>query len=239
MRAMTKPSKKRQALALYIDYLLFSAVYEPTAWILNYGGASANWLVALAIFASLEAVVWLMQWASPGRWALGIVTEPVFGQESKIRDREAWWTAAAGTLLILEGSKNLVRWTQGLPVEPLLGSASPEWLAVLAKSALGALNVLAGLLVLRTNWTGAIVGVAVLAVELFASLVYRAEFQEWAARAVVARRELQGIPVRDGEIQFMQTVLTDVLPLAIGVWLIWLLAIAWRFRSEPADAPEA
>jgi hypothetical protein len=230
---MTKPSKKRQALVLYLDYLLFNAVYEPTAWMLNHGGPPSNWLVALAIFAALRAVVWLMRWASPGSWALGIVTEPVVAQDSKILGREAWWTAAAGTLLILEGSKNLVRWTQGLPVEPLLGSGSPEWLAVLAKSALGALNVLAGLLVLRTNWAGAVIGMGVLGVELFASLVYRAEFQEWAAHAVVARRALQGIPVRAGEIQFMQTLAINVTPFAIGVGLIWLLAIAWRFRSGP------
>jgi hypothetical protein len=140
---------------------------------------------------------------------------------------------AAGTLLILEGSKNLVRWTQGLPIEPLLGSASPEWLAILAKSALGALNVLAGLLVLRTNWTGAVIGSCALGVELLASLVYRSEFQQWVGRAVVARRALQGIPVREGEIQFMQAMTLNVAPLAMGVALIWLLAVAWWLRSEP------
>ena len=48
---------------------------------------------------------------------------------------------------MLEGSKNLVRWTQGLPPLPVFG-AEADGGAFLMLSVLGILNMIAGLLVL-------------------------------------------------------------------------------------------
>ncbi len=138
----------------------------------------------------------------------------------------------AGTLLVLEGSKNVVRWTQGLPVEPLLGLASPEWIATRAITILGGLNVAAGLLVLRTRSAGAAIGIAVLGAEVVAAIIHREDFRQWAGEAVVARRALQGLPVREGEVEMMQSLTATVLPLVIAVGVIWLLAVAVRFRTN-------
>lgn len=225
-----RPSRKRQLLALYIDYLVFTAFYQPIAWAVHSGVAAENWLVSLAIFVGLRGVAWALKVVLPGQWALGIQTGPVAEVNPRVLERERWWTATAGTLLVLEGSKNLVRWTQGPPVEPLLGSATPQWIATMAITVFGALNILAGLLILRTQWVGAAIGIGVLGAEVLAAIVHREDFREWAAQAVIARRALQGIPVREGEIQMMQMLTATVLPVVTAVGVIWLLATAMRFK---------
>jgi hypothetical protein len=230
---LTAPSRKRRLLALYVDYLVFSAVYQPAAWAIRSTAPVDNWLVALAVFGGLRAVAaWVLKLTTPGPWALGIQAGTEATVDTRILERERWWTATAGTLLVLEGSKNLVRWTQGLPVAPLLGLSSPLWMATSAITILGGLNVIAGLLVLRTRLVGAVIGMGVLGVEALAAIVYRDDFREWAGQAVVARRTLQGLPLRQGEVEMMQTLNGTVLPAAIAVGVVWLLLIAVRFKSN-------
>ena len=238
---MIRPSRKRQLLALYIDYLIFTAIYQPVAWAVRSTAPLDNWLVALAVFASLRwAAGWVLKVALPGQRALGIHAGQVSTVEPLILERERWWTVTAGTLLVLEGSKNVVRWTQGLPVEPLLGPSAPQWMATAAITVLGALNVVAGLLILRTRPVGAVVGIGVLGVEALAAMIHREAFREWAAQAVLARRALQGLPVREGEVEMMQALTASVLPAVIAVGAMWLVLVALRFRgirlsSDPAD----
>lgn len=230
---MIRPSRKRQLLALYLDYLIFTAVYQPVAWALRSTVPVDNWLVTLAVFAVLRgAAAWALKLTMPGQRALGIQAGQVAMVEPRILERERWWTATAGTLLVLEGSKNLVRWTQGLPVEPLLGLSSPQWMAITAITLLGGLNVVAGLLVLRTRAVGAVIGMGVLGFEALAAMIHRADFREWASQAVVARRTLQGLPLREGEVEMMQTLTATVLPAVIAVGVIWLLIIAIRFKGS-------
>ncbi len=229
---MITPSRKRQLLALYVDYLVFTAVYQPIAWVVRSTATLDHWLVALAVFAGLRAVAWALKLWMPGQWALGIHTGQVALVESRILERERWWTATAGTLLVLEGSKNLVRWTQGLPVEPLLGLASPQWMALAAITIFGGLNVVAGLLILRTRLAGAVIGIGVLGAEVLAAMIHRDDFRQWAGQAVIARQSLQGVPLREGEVEIMQMLTATVLPAVIAVGVIWLLVVAVRFRGH-------
>ena len=219
-------------LALYVDYLVFTAVYQPVAWVLRSMAPLDNWWVALAVFLGLRGIAWALKLVMPGQWALGIHGGQVAAVEPRILERERWWTATAGTVLVLEGSKNAVRWTQGLPVEPLLGLESPEWIATAAITILGGLNVAAGLLILRTRLAGAVIGIGVLAAEGVAAIVHRDDFRQWAAQAVVARRALQGLPVRDGEVEMMQFLTTTGLPAIIVAGALALLAVAARFRTN-------
>jgi hypothetical protein len=229
---LIRPSRKRQLLALYVDYLVFTAVYQPFAWAVRSTVALDNWLLGLAVFAGLRGVAWALKLWLPGQWALGIRTGPMAMVESRILERERWWTATAGTLLVLEGSKNLVRWTQGLPVEPLLGLAAPQWMAVSAITILGGLNVVAGLLILRTRLAGAVIGIGVLGAEALAAMIHRDDFRQWAREAVIARRGLQGLPLREGEVEMMQMLTATVLPAVIAVGVIWLLVVGARFRHR-------
>jgi hypothetical protein len=168
----------------------------------------------------------------PGQWALGMRSGPAPTVAPHVLARERWWTMTAAALLVLEGSKNAVRWTQGLPVEPLLGLAAPQWLATVAITILGGLNIFAGLLILRTRPLGAAIGIGVLGVEALAAMVHRADFHEWASQAVLARRSLQGLPVREGEVEMMQALTTTVLPGVLVAAAIWLLLVAAHFKRN-------
>ena len=241
-----RPSRKRVLLAVYIDYLIFTAAYQPVAWALRSVAPASNWFVALAVFAVLRGVASLLNRSSPGTWSLGIRYESHLGMRpravlnERLVARSRWWTLAAGTLLVLEGSKNAVRWTQGLPIEPLLGAGTPHGMAAASITLLGLANIVAGALTLRTRVAGAALGIAVLAGEFAATVANREAFERWAADAVVARRGLQGIPVRDGEIEMMQTVATTVLPFAIAMGIGWLSLVAFHFRrsSDGSRAPQ-
>ena len=79
---------------------------------------------------------------------------------------------------------------------------------------------------------GAAIGIGVLGAEVVAAMIHREDFRQWAGQAVVARRALQGLPVREGEVEMMQSLTATVLPAAIGVGAVWLLVIAVRFRTN-------
>jgi hypothetical protein len=159
---MMTPSRGRILLALYIDFLVFTAVYRPVVWAIDSAGGETSTLMAVAIFAVLRGGAWALRLVLPGEWALGIRSGPPRAVDPYLRHRERWWTIVAGTLLVLEGSKNLVRWTQALPVQPLLGSGAPEWAGIATISCIGLANLLAGVLILRTRVAGPVVGIGVL-----------------------------------------------------------------------------
>ena len=226
------PSIARRLLAIYIDYLVFAAAYQPIAWTLRtVAEPISHWLVALAVFAVLRTVASRLRLVLPGKWALGISPWRDGGVEPQLLRREKWWTMAAGTLLVLEGSKNAVRWTQGLPIEPLLGPDAPQTILIILITVLGALNIVSGLLTLRTRVAGPVLGAGVLGVELVASIINRDAFKQWTADAVVARRALQGIAVRPGEVELMQWLTLNILPVALLLGALWLLAAAARFKK--------
>jgi hypothetical protein len=228
-----RSSSKRNLLALYLDFVLFSAIFTPAAWLIKRAGGPE---IAPMMSYVLFGLVWIgflrALGVSPGRWAIGISRGPEAVVDGSILDRETWWTMLAGTLLVLEGSKNLVRWTQGLPPPPLLGEAGPEAAAFATVCVIGLANVAAGIQTLRTNPLGAFVGAGIVALESAATILNRQAFRDWAEGSVTARRALQGIPVRHGEVEFMQDVASMYLPIGLALGVVWLVAVAIHFQRE-------
>lgn len=147
----------------------------------------------------------------------------------EIKVHEAWWTILLGTALVLEGSKNLVRWTQGLPPLPVFG-AEADGGAFLMLSVLGILNMIAGLLVLRCRPIGPLLGLCASALELLSIAVSWPRLDDWLARRVEARRALQGREVGADEIEFMQGIYPTGVIAGLIVATVWLILTYVRLR---------
>lgn len=222
-------SRARGWLAVYVDYLFFAAIWAPLSWSLRDTVAVGGPAIALAVFAALRLAIVRFVGATPGYAALGISwTSTGLSVDAALARRETWWTIAAGVLLVLEGSKNLVRWTEGLTPPPLFGVGLEPGPSFLAISLVGALNVAAGLLVLRMRPIGALIAILGSAAELASFALGGEALASWIVRRTLERRELQGLPVREGEIEFMQAVLPAGVIGAALVGIVWLVCVYRR-----------
>jgi len=228
---MTLASPRRRLLAYYIDFLVFTALYAPLAWALRSIISAPEPLTTVVVFILLRVIVGFLRLRSPGESALGLDSGPSPMVHERLFTRERWWTMVAAVMLVLDGSKNVVRWTQGLPVEPLFGLAAPAWMATSAITALGAVKMMSGLLVFRTQWIGAAMGLVVLGVEMAAALVHREDFLRWAGQSLIARRAMQGRELHAGELQQALMFTSVVLPVVSAIGALWLVLVLVRFRS--------
>ena len=232
-------SKKRRLLGVYVDYLLFAAVAAPVLWIVQSRGLRPHWAVPLVAFAVVESSLIKKLGSSAGYWALGIVRfENGAVVEPSIKRRERWWTILLGVGLILDGTKNVVRWTEGLPPLPVFGSEASVG-AFVVISALGAGNIGAGLGILRCKSAGALMGMAVFVLNTGALALSWSGIEGWLAARMSIRNELRGRgPVTAEQITefqgvFYATLAVGALLTAVGLILAWL-----RFRREDAEAPK-
>lgn len=237
------PPNGRIAWAAVVDYLLFAALWGLVVWPL---GAAMPWLAGTGARLGAFAAAWLLGvrlfGATPGSRALGM--RRVDGEwllEHAPAAGERWWTLLAGVLLVSEGASNLVRFADGMPPPPLFGVELAPVPAYLLVAVAGGANVAAGLLVLRSRPVGALLGIGIGLVEAASLLTAPAAVREWIEALVIARRASEGLPVREGEVAFLQAALPAfVLSTAAGASL-WLLLVARRLRTDDRNtgAPHA
>lgn len=117
-------SRKRKVLAWYLDFLLYLAFFE----LLGYFGGffGLHILIKVAVFVLIEFFV-VRKMYSPGCYFLSIykaegeTEKPAIIVDPTIKSQENWLTMLVGVLFILDGTKSLVRWTEGLPIMPIMG----------------------------------------------------------------------------------------------------------------------
>jgi hypothetical protein len=142
--------------------------------------------------------------------------------------RWLWPNLVVGTFLILDGLKMMVRWSQFDVAIPVFGMIETTVLKVVVLVAMGAISFSAGAMVLafmpkaRLAAAGAI---ALSTVSLFASWPVLGEA---VARVQAARREAQGLPLREGEIDAMQSLLPVI---SLG-GLVVCAAFIWLSRER-------
>jgi len=234
---MNPASRGRLLLAAYVDYVLFTLVFEPGAWLLKRGGVQVTgWVVSLVLFVAVELLLVRLE-RSPGRAVLGIVA--LDGRQQVLpawRARERWWTMLLGTLGISEGAKEAVRWTFGLPPPPFMGLALDWDTRAAIVTTNGIVFILAGLGVLCTRVWGTVLGVAVCVVGIASWIASWSQVPAWVAARTIARRNAQGLPVREGEIEMMTRVLPGgALFGAVMGGLLLVLALR-RFRRADRAA---
>lgn len=236
-------SRKRILLALYLDFWMGAAAYEPLAWLALFDGVLAEPYVEYGLIALALALAFAFHRVTPGLRILGIRYVQIPGQmamamvSSSQVQKERWWIMLLGVLFIMEGSNNLVRWTQGLPPQPFFGDVSSPLLLFSFKSVLGLSSILAGVLLIKGNKAGALLGALLEIVHLVPLLVFQENFADWAEGVTLARRELQGLPVRDGEVEFMRQAVTMGMPalLMLATFLLFLAYFVLRRGSGDSD----
>ncbi|MCD6346199.1 MAG: hypothetical protein J7L96_02135 [Bacteroidales bacterium] len=150
---------------------------------------------------------------------------------SKIFQRENWLTILLGVLFIIEGTKQLVRWTQIFVPQPVFGFFPNDLTQIIIHIILGISSIIAGYWFLKLNIKGLFLGVSVALINIASDSLSWKLWNPVVEKMVVARRELQGLPVRDGEVEFMQSLFPEGMLVAAVLAIIAMLFTYKRFKE--------
>lgn len=215
-------------LSWYIDFLFFMTLWGMLSYFLGFEGGLPFWVPYL-IFIVIRAVSGKYI-GSIGYQFLGIDKESGTVSQN-VFERETWLTMLLGVLFILEGTKQLVRWTQMFVPMPFFGLVPGDSAQVLIHIVLGVSSVLAGYWFLKLNIKGLYLGVSLALVSIVSDVLSWNLWDPAVAQMVIARRELQGRPVREGEIEFMQSLSPEAMLVAAGLAIIAMLLSYKRFKN--------
>lgn len=210
-------------LALYIDFIVigtFVALGNYVAGIaLGYvSGIGSDWYVEIGVAAALTALARALG-LSMGEALLGYALDEV---DSGV-PRRLWPNLVIGTFLILDGLKMVIRWSQLDVAVPVFGMIETTALKVAILIAMGVFSFFAGAMVLAFMPKSTLLALGSLALSALSLAVSWPVLSEAIARVQVARREAQGLPLREGEIEAMQSLLPAVSAGMLAVTVILLL----------------
>jgi hypothetical protein len=223
-----RASKKRLFLSWYIDFLFFMTLWGLLSYFLGVETSIPFWVPYL-LFIAIRAISGKFI-GSIGYLFLGINKETKTVNPNTY-NRENWLTILMGVLLILEGTKQLVRWTQMFVSHPIFGFFPDDTAQIIIRVLLGASSILAGYWFLRLNIKGFYLAVSVAIVNIVSDALSWSLWDPVVEKMVLARRELQGLPVRDGEIEFMQSLFPEGMLLAATLSVIAMLFTYKRFTN--------
>jgi len=229
-------SKKRLLLSWYIDFLLFMTLWGLLSYFLSLDASVPFWAPYL-MFLVIRAVSGNYI-GSFGDLFLGI-DKASNAVNSSIFDRENWLTILLGVLFILEGTKQLVRWTQMFVPQPVFGFFPDDITQVLMHVVFGISSILAGYWFLKLDIKGLYLGVFVALIHIASGVLSLGLWDPVVEKMIVARRELQGLPVRDGEVEFMQLLFPEGIFVGAGLAIIAMLFTYKRFKPNPSLNPTA
>lgn len=218
--AWIEASLKRVLLAWYIDFLFFMVLWVPLGYLVGIQGIPF-WLPYIAFIVIRPLVAKYI--GSIGNHALSISGHNNAVDEH-ILNRESWLTMLIGVLLILDGTKMIVRWTEVLVSQPWFGVFLQDNLQVSIQVAVGIASIISGYWVLRLDVKGWIAGL-ILSTLYSLSIIF--SWHLWdpvVEQMVLKHRAFQGFEIGGGEIEFMQTVIPEGLlffSLSLGVIILF------------------
>lgn len=229
-----RASRARLILAIYLDLIVFSV---PWALLHAFALRSSPDLEKLSTpakfitFAVLELLLHRVVRWSPGTWLLAIrpaerVVDPI------IKSREHWFTLLAGVLLLLEGSKGLVRWTMWTPPTPMFGVRLPAEIWPLIAMSTGAVECWIAYLIFRTRAAAAAVALPYFGAILVSVFTSWPLWDAWVAESISRRRAYQGAAIRPGEIEQAQALSPEIILAGPVLYLVLTLAATFLFARR-------
>jgi hypothetical protein len=233
-------SRKRIFLALYFDYLVLSPVLILGLYLSTGRFDIPTWqeLVVLLIY---EAILYHVT-DSPGFRLLsmrkagrslhpeGQLPVPVdtLLVDGQIYFHERWQTMLVGTLYLAEGSKQMVRWSMWIPPLPFFGIPTNETSFAVYSIVLGGLLMYTGYMFLRLKRAGFWLGIGIAASIAVSTVLSWNQWDSIAKELLIRRRSFQGLPIRSGEVEFLQAILPEAL-LAFLVLTVVILCFVRKY----------
>lgn len=224
-------SKKRIALAIYIDFILFTSVWRLGEHFLLSDNSPPFWAM-YASFGVFEFLMYMLK-ASPGSYAFGIDKNREV--DRAIFKKGNWVTMLIGVLFLLEGTKLLARWTQIFVPLPFFGFIPGPSAHIAINMVFGLILIITGFLFLRLKLPGLVLGLVYSVVTIVSVALSWSLWNQIAIQMVEARRAFQGMPVREGEIEFMQRVMPEFIVVYTAILLIAMLFTVKRFSAKEAE----
>jgi hypothetical protein len=217
-------------LALYIDFIVIGTFVALGNYFFALGfgyvaGVGPQWYFEVGAAAGLTALAHLLG-LSMGMALLDHALDEVEVNSP----RRLWPNLVVGTFLILDGLKLVVRWSQIDVAVPVFGVIETTTLKVIILIAMGAISFIAGAMVLAFMPRARLAAAGSLILSAISLVISLPVLSEAIARVQVARREAQGLPLREGEIEFMQA----VLPAFSAGMLVLGIAFLLLCRERPS-----
>jgi hypothetical protein len=220
---MLKASLKRQLVAWYIDFLFASFL----AFLLAYFFQFQNWLQGYGSYL-LSAVMFLLA-RIQNQFSLGYKFLSIDGEgfvDVETVNRESFWLMFLATILVLDGTKQLVRWAD-FSSWPMFGHQPEGAYAFISSVVLGLLSICAGYWIFKLDRRGYWMALVLIIFWIANAVISRPLMNGILQQRVTERRALQGLPIRPSEIEFMQLITTPAL-VVTGLLIIALLF--WQRR---------
>ena len=235
MRDAVAASRKRKLVALHLDLLLFLVVYRLLGYVLSSGDPPPLWPALVAFIPVRIAARTLI--GSPGRRMLSIGRDGYV--DPGVLHRESWLTLFLGLLFVLiDGTKQLTRWTQMDAPQPFFGILPGETLAMVIGLAGGTLFLLAGWGLLRLRGAGFWLAIGLMAATIVSCLLSASLWNDAMAGIVAERRALRGQSVGEDEVQFMQMLMPGLMVGGAAVLLAATASTYRRFAGTEELAPQ-
>lgn len=210
-------------LALYIDFIVIGTFVTLGNYALGQAmgyisGIGNDWYVEIGASAGLTALARMLG------LSLG---EALLDHALDEADSEApgrlWPNLVLGTFLMLDGLKLMVRWSQLDVAVPVFGMVETTALKVIVLVAMGAVSVVAGAMLLAFRPMSRLAAAGSLALSALSLAISWPVLDAAIARVQIARREAQGLPVREGEVEAIQAMLPFLSAGLLAVCVLLLL----------------
>lgn len=206
-------------LSFYLDFIVVSTIVSLAAFFLGsawsmVAGEEGRWYVEYGVTLAL-----LLLGRKLGLSVGDRLLQPAREMAGETPRPRLWPNLLLGTFLLLDGLKQMLRWSQLDAVLPVFGMVETTPLKIVALLALGGLFVVAGGMILRFARGARALAATALAVATASLGLSWSVLPEALARAQIAHRAAQGMPIRDGEIEAVQAMMPWVTAGGLAVLL--------------------
>lgn len=202
----THPTKKRKALAIYFDLILFGIIWVWVSYFLF--SNQLSFYSYSIVFIIVEAILLNLKY-SPGYYILSIYAvdssqfnldidikqqQPLI-VDPKIKQNETWLTMIMGTLFINSGVKGVERWATGESMMVMFGLEYGSAALIVTNIFFGLASIYLGYQILKLKKSAFLFGLSFIVITSTGVLMSSADFH-LMIEAKQRWREMHGAPTR-------------------------------------------